>query len=74
MGFRYLRGLHLNDSKAELGSRVDRHESLGQGHLGWEPFRQIMQDARFANLPLVIETPDDARWPEEVKRLLDLAG
>ena len=74
VGFRYLRGLHLNDSKVGLGSRVDRHESLGQGHLGWEPFRLIMRDARFANLPLVIETPDDARWPEEVKRLLDLAG
>ncbi len=73
VGFRYLRGLHLNDSKVSLGSRVDRHESLGQGHLGWEPFRQIMQDARFANLPLVIETPDEARWPGEIRQLLDWA-
>jgi deoxyribonuclease-4 len=71
VGFSYLRGMHLNDSKAGLNSHVDRHESLGKGHLGWEPFRQIMADSRFANMPLVIETPDAALWPEEVRRLLD---
>jgi deoxyribonuclease-4 len=74
VGFRYLRGMHLNDSKVGHNSHVDRHESLGKGHLGWEPFRWIMRDARLAGLPLVIETPDEALWPEEVRRLLDLAG
>jgi len=74
VGFRYLRGLHLNDSKTALNSHVDRHESLGQGHLGWEPFQWIMRDARFENLPLIIETPDEARWPDEVRQLLAWAG
>ena len=74
VGFKYLRGLHLNDSKPALGAHVDRHESLGKGHLGWEPFQWIMQDARFANMPLVIETPDESLWPAEVKRLLEMAG
>lgn len=74
VGFDYLRGMHLNDSKAGLDSHVDRHESLGKGQLGWEPFQWIMQDKRFANMPLVIETPNDDLWPEEVKRLLEMAG
>ncbi|HIP53422.1 MAG TPA: deoxyribonuclease IV, partial [Chromatiales bacterium] len=62
VGFRYLRGIHLNDSKPDLGSRVDRHESLGKGKLGWEVFRYIMNDARFEEIPLILETPDDSRW------------
>ncbi|UCC71053.1 MAG: deoxyribonuclease IV [Gemmatimonadota bacterium] len=49
--------LHLNDSKAPLGSRVDRHEQIGKGHLGPGPFRQIMRDRRFRDVPKVIETP-----------------
>jgi deoxyribonuclease-4 len=53
---------------------VDRHESLGRGHLGWEPFQWLLRDARLANLPLVIETPDESLWPAEVKRLLAMAG
>ena len=74
VGFKYLRGMHLNDSKAAFDSHVDRHESLGKGHLGWMPFQQIMKDSRFANMPLIIETPDEDLWPEEVKRLLAMAG
>lgn len=70
VGFSCLRGMHLNDSKSEFNSHVDRHASLGEGHLGWEPFRLIMQDLRFANMPLIIETPDEERWPEEVRKLL----
>jgi deoxyribonuclease IV len=69
VGFNYLRGMHLNDSKPDLGARVDRHHSLGQGKLGWEVFRYIMQDDRFDNIPLVLETIDDALWPGEIAAL-----
>ncbi len=48
---------HLNDSKRALGSRVDRHEHIGQGELGLEPFRMLLSDRRFAGLPMAIETP-----------------
>jgi deoxyribonuclease IV len=69
IGFKYLKGMHLNDSKKELGSRVDRHDSLGTGTLGLEPFRRIMSDERFDNIPLIIETPDTLKWKEEVELL-----
>jgi len=69
VGFSYLRGMHLNDSKVELGSRVDRHENLGKGKLGLEPFRFIMQDERMEEMPLVLETIDDELWPEEIRLL-----
>ena len=69
VGFRYLRGMHLNDSKPDLGSRVDRHASLGQGKLGWEPFRYIMNDDRFDEIPMVLETVDETLWPEEIRQL-----
>ena len=69
VGFVYLRGLHLNDGKKPLGSRVDRHERIGQGTLGLEPFRMIMQDPRFDGIPLILETPDDDRWAEEISML-----
>lgn len=73
VGFRFLRGMHLNDSKTGFRSHVDRHESLGKGQLGWKPFEWIMADPRFAGMPLVIETPDESLWPDEVKRLLAMA-
>jgi deoxyribonuclease-4 len=69
VGFDYLRGMHLNDSKPELGARVDRHHSLGQGKLGWQVFRYIMQDARFDDIPMVLETIDETRWAEEIAAL-----
>ncbi|HDR67929.1 MAG TPA: deoxyribonuclease IV [Bacteroidaceae bacterium] len=69
IGFRYLKGLHLNDSKKELGSRVDRHDSIGQGLLGETVFKLIMQDPRFDDIPLILETPDEDLWPEEIKLL-----
>jgi deoxyribonuclease-4 len=69
VGFSYLRGMHLNVSKPELGARVDRHHSLGQGQLGWQVFRYIMQDARFDDIPMVLETIDDALWAEEIASL-----
>ncbi len=69
VGFEYLKGMHLNDSKKEFGSRVDRHESLGEGTLGPEVFECIMNDARFDNIPLILETPNDEIWAEEIQRL-----
>lgn len=69
IGFQYLRGMHLNDAKKGLNSRVDRHDSLGKGTLGHELFRWIMQDPRFDNLPLILETPDETIWKEEISLL-----
>ncbi len=69
IGFNYLRGIHLNDSKKELGSRVDRHDSVGQGLIGIEMFKLIMKDDRFNNLPIILETPDETLWAEEIKLL-----
>ena len=72
IGFQYLRGAHLNDSKAALGSRVDRHAPLGKGNLGLETFRLIMNDGRFDGIPLILETPESDRWAEEIRLLYDL--
>ncbi len=72
VGFEYLRGMHLNDSKKELGSRVDRHHSLGKGELGLEVFRYIMDDARFDNIPMILETIDDTIWAEELELLRNM--
>jgi deoxyribonuclease-4 len=69
IGFDYLKGIHLNDSKKEKGSRVDRHASLGQGTLGMEPFEWIMKDERFDNIPLILETPDPDLWATEIRHL-----
>ncbi len=72
VGIHYLKAVHLNDSKKILGSRVDRHESIGKGSLGLEPFRFIMNDPRFDNIPMVLETPDQSRWEEEIRLLYGL--
>ena len=72
VGFKYLKGMHLNDSKPDLGKRVDRHDSLGRGKLGLEPFRLIMNDARFDDMPLVLETIDDSLWAQEIALLYSL--
>ncbi len=69
IGFKYLKGMHLNDSKKAFSSRVDRHESLGGGTLGMDPFRRIMEDNRFDGIPLILETPDDSRWADEIQLL-----
>lgn len=70
VGFNYLRGMHLNDSKKGLNSHVDRHHSLGHGVLGLEVFKYIMTDPRFDNIPLILETIDESLWAEEIKLLL----
>lgn len=72
VGFNYLKGMHINDSKKDLGTRVDRHHSLGKGFIGKEPFKMIMNDPRFDNIPLILETPDPLLWESEIKWLYSL--
>ena len=74
VGFGYLRGMHLNDAMKPLGSRVDRHSPLGDGEIGWECFRYIMGDERFDEIPLILETPDEARWADEIAALKSFAN
>ncbi|MDD3108442.1 MAG: deoxyribonuclease IV [Alistipes sp.] len=71
--FSYLKGMHLNDAMKPQGSHVDRHTSLGAGTLGMTVFRYIAQDRRFDNMPLILETPDESRWSEEIALLRQLA-
>ncbi|MFG6653955.1 deoxyribonuclease IV [Scandinavium sp. M-37] len=66
VGFNYLRGMHLNDAKSAFGSRVDRHHSLGEGNIGHDAFRWIMQDSRFDGIPMVLETVNPDIWAEEI--------
>jgi deoxyribonuclease-4 len=61
VGVKKVRAFHLNDSKKELGSRVDRHEHIGQGHLGLEPFRHLLNDRRFKKVPMYLETAKGER-------------
>jgi len=70
VGMRFLKGMHLNDSQAAFESRVDRHAPLGNGVLGLEPLKCIMRDERFQNIPLIIETPDESRWADEIQMLM----
>ena len=72
VGFDYLKGMHLNDSKKALGSRVDRHESIGKGEIGMAVFSYIMHDARFEEMPLILETPNSNIWAEEIALLYGL--
>jgi len=69
IGFKFLKGMHLNDAKKPLNSRVDRHASLGEGEIGWEAFEKIMADKRFNDIPLILETPEPERWVDEIRRL-----
>lgn len=70
VGLEYLRGMHLNDAMKPLGSRIDRHAPLGDGEIGLECFRYIASDARFDGIPLILETPDETRWPTEIHFLI----
>jgi deoxyribonuclease-4 len=69
IGFQYLKGMHINDSKKDLGTRVDRHECLGKGFIGIDCFRFLMADKRFNGIPLILETPDPSIWADEIKLL-----
>lgn len=66
VGFQYLRGMHLNDAKSAFASRVDRHNSLGEGNIGHTPFSWLMRDKRFDGIPLILETINPDIWAEEI--------
>lgn len=72
IGFSYLRGMHINDSKKDLATRVDRHDSIGKGVMGITTFKMLMADPRFDNIPLILETPDESIWAEEICYLYTL--
>jgi len=69
VGIGYLKGMHVNDSKKEHATRVDRHENIGKGFLGEEVFWNLMNDSRFDDMPLILETPEESLWEEEINRL-----
>jgi deoxyribonuclease-4 len=64
--------LHLNDTQKSLGSHVDRHDSIGKGLLGIDVFRRIVNDPRFDNMPMILETPNEEIWKEEIELLYNL--
>ena len=70
IGMKYLRGMHLNDSKGVLGGHLDRHAPLGAGTIGMELFRKLASDPRLENIPLILETPDESLWQQEIASLL----
>ena len=72
IGGHYLKALHINDDKRELGSRIDRHEEIGKGTLGLEFFRRLVNDPRFDDIPLILETHNPEIWPEEIALLYSL--
>lgn len=72
IGFKYLSGMHLNDTKKGLASKVDRHETLGNGVLGADFFSFLMNDPRMDNIPLILETPDESIWAQEIAWLKSL--
>ena len=74
VGFEYLKGMHLNDSKKALGSRVDRHDNIGEGRIGARGFELLMNDQRFDDIPMILETPNTDRWPQEIEMLNSFGG
>ena len=74
VGFQFLKGMHINDSMKALGSRVDRHDNIGKGFLGHELFKRLMNDPRFDDIPLILETPEESVWAEEIALLYSFAG
>ena len=74
IGYKFLSGMHLNDTKNELGVRKDRHESLGRGFLGLTAFENIMNDPNIDEIPLILETIDDSLWAEEIALLRSMQG
>jgi deoxyribonuclease-4 len=74
IGFKYLKGMHINDSKPDLGSHVDRHDSLGKGKIGLDAFGFLMNDPRMDDIPLVLETIDETIWAQEIQLLYSMQG
>lgn len=72
IGASYLKGIHLNDDLRKLGSRIDRHAEIGKGTLGIEFFRRLVNDPRFDDMPIILETPNPAIWPQEIKMLYEM--
>ena len=72
IGFKYLQGMHLNDSKKELGTKVDRHDIIGEGFIGIKAFELLMNDNRFNHIPMVLETPNSENWDKEIELLYSL--
>lgn len=71
VGFDLLRGMHINDSKGTLGSHLDRHACFGEGNIGWKALLHLVRHPVMQTIPLILETPEPERWPEETKRLLE---
>jgi deoxyribonuclease-4 len=69
VGFNYLKGMHINDAKSEFASRVDRHHSIGQGNIGLDAFKLLMNDSRMDDIPLILETIDPSIWADEIRML-----
>ena len=74
VGLEFLKGMHLNDAKGVCGGRLDRHESLGRGSIGIGCFERLLRDPRTDGIPLILETPDETLWSEEIARLKSFAG
>lgn len=72
IGRDYLKAIHLNDDMRKLGSRIDRHAEIGKGTLGLDFFKRFVNDPRFDNMPIILETPNPAIWPQEIKLLYQL--
>lgn len=72
VGMKYLKGIHMNDSKKELSTRVDRHDSIGKGVMNMDLFGFVMNDPRLDGLPIILETPDESLWAEEIELLYGL--
>ncbi|QFQ31984.1 deoxyribonuclease IV [Buchnera aphidicola] len=72
IGLKYLKGLHLNDSKRDFNSRVDRHENLGLGYIGTLVFEWIIKNKSFSNIPMILETSNSLMWAEEISWLKSL--
>jgi deoxyribonuclease-4 len=74
VGLRFLKGMHLNDAKQPLGSRVDRHACIGKGMIGTEAFAHMMRHPALEEMPLILETPDADGWAEEIRMMYQFAG
>ena len=74
VGFDKLKGMHINDAKVDFESRKDRHDSLGEGTIGWDAFRFLMEDPRFDDVAMVLETPVVDKWKDEIAKLFEFAG